>query len=260
MWDGYDTADGDITPHWLKGERYQHFGARAYDPVSCIFMQVDPMAEKYYGMTPYGYCAGNPVMMVDPDGSELTAYYSARGKYITTIDDGNDGAKMLVVKKMSLNDAIQSNAVIPLPSEEVLSMMDSAYAMTEENGKEHGFQVDVNGNVGDMGEGDEGSIKIPTVYSKTGEYVDYDVHTHPMLECDSNSSYDSNANSSDADRSGYVGNHPNVVLGYKGDYGVQTRMIGFYHKSGDIGDRDYYSFKKSVRKAQRDWQIRTNSN
>lgn len=75
-----------------------------------------------------------------------------------------------------------------------------------------------------------------------------------------NSSYDSNANSSDADRSGYVGNHPNVVLGYKGDYGVQTRMIGFYHKSGDIGDRDYYSFKKSVRKAQRDWQIRTNSN
>ena len=69
MWGGYDTADGDITPHWLKGERYQHFGARAYDPVSCIFMQVDPMAEKYYGMTPYGYCAGNPVMMVDPDGN-----------------------------------------------------------------------------------------------------------------------------------------------------------------------------------------------
>ena len=71
MWGGYDTADGDITPHWLKGERYQHFGARAYDPVSCIFMQVDPMAEKYYGMTPYGYCAGNPVMMMDPDGKKI---------------------------------------------------------------------------------------------------------------------------------------------------------------------------------------------
>ena len=73
MWGGYDTADGDITPHWLKGERYQHFGARAYDPVSCIFMQVDPMAEKYYGMTPYHYCAGNPVMIVDQDGRELYA-------------------------------------------------------------------------------------------------------------------------------------------------------------------------------------------
>ena len=71
MWGGYDTADGDITPHWLKGERYQHFGARAYDPVSCIFMQVDPMAEKYYGMTPYGYCAGNPIGVCDPQGDTL---------------------------------------------------------------------------------------------------------------------------------------------------------------------------------------------
>ena len=69
MWDGYDTADGDITPHWLKGERYQHFGARAYDPVSCIFMQVDPMAEKYYGMTPYGYCLNNPINLIDPTGA-----------------------------------------------------------------------------------------------------------------------------------------------------------------------------------------------
>ena len=32
-------------------------------------MQVDPMAEKYYGMTSYGYCAGNPVMIVDNLGS-----------------------------------------------------------------------------------------------------------------------------------------------------------------------------------------------
>ena len=38
--------------------------------VSSIFMQVDPMAEKYYGMTSYGYCAGNPVMMVDNLGSQ----------------------------------------------------------------------------------------------------------------------------------------------------------------------------------------------
>ena len=68
MWGGYDTADGDITPHWLKGERYQHFGARAYDPVSCIFMQVDPMAEKYYGMSPYAYCHNNSINRFDFEG------------------------------------------------------------------------------------------------------------------------------------------------------------------------------------------------
>lgn len=58
-------------PRWLRGERYQHFGARAYDPLSCIFMQTDPLAEKYYGFSPYAYCNGNPVNRVDPDGMRI---------------------------------------------------------------------------------------------------------------------------------------------------------------------------------------------
>ena len=100
MWGGLNTADGDITPHWLKGERYQHFGARAYDPVSCIFMQVDPMAEKYYGMTPYGYCAGNPVMMVDPDGEIPFIANLVAGVISASIDFG----AQVVVKMADSND------------------------------------------------------------------------------------------------------------------------------------------------------------
>ena len=92
MWGGYDTADGDITPHWLKGERYQHFGARAYDPVSCIFMQVDPMAEKYYGMTPYGYCLNNPILIVDYDGKKPRVYVETSdfGHALVTTGEGVD--------------------------------------------------------------------------------------------------------------------------------------------------------------------------
>ncbi len=29
---------------------------------------MDPLAEKYYSISPYAYCAGNPVNLVDPDG------------------------------------------------------------------------------------------------------------------------------------------------------------------------------------------------
>ncbi len=89
MWGGYDTADGDITPHWLKGERYQHFGARAYDPVSCIFMQVDPMAEKYYGMTPYAYCSNNTINRIDPFGQ--ADYFNETGEFLyrDKFDDGD---------------------------------------------------------------------------------------------------------------------------------------------------------------------------
>ena len=32
------------------------------------FTTRDPLCEKYYDLSPYGYCAGNPMIYVDPDG------------------------------------------------------------------------------------------------------------------------------------------------------------------------------------------------
>ncbi len=51
-----------------------------------VFTSRDPMFEKYFWMTPYAYCANNPVKYVDPDGEEIGDYYSSTGQYI-----GNDG-------------------------------------------------------------------------------------------------------------------------------------------------------------------------
>lgn len=34
------------------------------------WMGVDPLAEKYYGISPYAYCGGNPVNRIDPDGMD----------------------------------------------------------------------------------------------------------------------------------------------------------------------------------------------
>ncbi len=36
-----------------------------------IWLSVDPMADKYPMLSPYNYCALNPVMLVDPDGREI---------------------------------------------------------------------------------------------------------------------------------------------------------------------------------------------
>jgi RHS repeat-associated protein len=44
---------------------------RLYDARVGRWLSVDPLFEKYVSMSPYNYCAGNPVMMVDPDGREL---------------------------------------------------------------------------------------------------------------------------------------------------------------------------------------------
>lgn len=35
-----------------------------------IFLSVDPLAEKYYGVSPYAYCSGNPINRVDPEGRD----------------------------------------------------------------------------------------------------------------------------------------------------------------------------------------------
>lgn len=47
-----------------------YYGARYYDPRVSVWISVDPMMEKYPGLSPYNYCLNNPVKLVDPDGKE----------------------------------------------------------------------------------------------------------------------------------------------------------------------------------------------
>src|SRR3972149_2220996 len=35
------------------------------------FLTIDPMAEKYYEISPYAYCANNPILFVDPNGDTI---------------------------------------------------------------------------------------------------------------------------------------------------------------------------------------------
>ena len=44
--------------------------ARHYHPTLSIWLSVDPMSDKYPGVSPYTYCANNPVRLVDKDGRD----------------------------------------------------------------------------------------------------------------------------------------------------------------------------------------------
>ena len=52
---------------------YIDYGARQYDPVLGRLFAQDPLSEKYYGISPYAFCAGNPVKYLDPDGRFIWA-------------------------------------------------------------------------------------------------------------------------------------------------------------------------------------------
>ena len=50
---------------------YGYFGARYMDhELMTMWLSVDPLADKYPGISPYAYCVWNPVKLVDPDGRD----------------------------------------------------------------------------------------------------------------------------------------------------------------------------------------------
>ena len=44
--------------------------ARHYHPTLSIWLSVDPMSDKYPGVSPYVYCGNNPIRISDPNGKE----------------------------------------------------------------------------------------------------------------------------------------------------------------------------------------------
>lgn len=66
---------------------YSYFGARYYDSdLSGLFLSVDPMTDKYPSISPYAYCAWNPVRLVDPNGMDTIVSIN--------IDNGNSDIEM----------------------------------------------------------------------------------------------------------------------------------------------------------------------
>ncbi|WP_278985295.1 RHS repeat domain-containing protein [Segatella bryantii] len=69
-------ASSIIQPYRYNGKEYDSmyglemydYGARLYDPLVGRWFSIDPLSEKYYSISPYVYCADNPVKHVDPDG------------------------------------------------------------------------------------------------------------------------------------------------------------------------------------------------
>ena len=73
---------------------YYYFGARYYNSDLSLWLSVDPMADKYPSLSPYNYCAWNPMKIVDPDGRDVW----------TLSDDGT-----MTWEKSSKHDIIKYN-------------------------------------------------------------------------------------------------------------------------------------------------------
>ena len=84
---------------------YSYFGARYYDAdLLTSWLSVDPKADKYPSMSPYNYCASNPVKLVDPDGRDW--YKNEKSQYYTWFNgsDSHDGYSHIGEKGILLGE------------------------------------------------------------------------------------------------------------------------------------------------------------
>lgn len=72
------------------GLNFYDYGARNYDPILGRWINIDPLAENNYSLTPFNYCVNNPNIYIDPDGRDNDYFYdSATGETteVLTIDN-----------------------------------------------------------------------------------------------------------------------------------------------------------------------------
>ena len=130
------------------------FGARHYDPWLARWTTQDPMAGKYTSFTPYSYCAGNPVNMVDLDGQAITDYFDSSGKFLFT-----DGVDNGIIK-------ITSSQTVEMAKELLSSDMINSYIDDNSVSFHYAFFsgiIDENS-----------SLKIFNHYNRTGLSLDID--------------------------------------------------------------------------------------
>ena len=72
---------------------YDYFGARFYWTNIGHWLSVDPLANKYPNISPYAYCAWNPIKFVDPDGNKIVVG-SWLGRTLANLGFNNFEAKV----------------------------------------------------------------------------------------------------------------------------------------------------------------------
>ena len=84
-----------------------YFGSRYYSSDLSIWLSVDPMSDKYASLSPYVYCADNPVRLVDPDGEEIGDFYDQWGRKIGS--DGHADDIVFIVSDQNSQNQIKEN-------------------------------------------------------------------------------------------------------------------------------------------------------
>ncbi|MDR3058418.1 MAG: RHS repeat-associated core domain-containing protein [Prevotella sp.] len=88
-----DATGKDRQPYKYNGKELDQmhqlnlydYSARQYESSIGRFTSVDPLAEKYYSISPYAYVGNNPIRLVDVNGKEWGIVINANGTMTVTL-------------------------------------------------------------------------------------------------------------------------------------------------------------------------------
>ena len=141
------STNTDVQDYKYNGKELDHmhgldlydYGARMYDAAAGIWTSVDPLAEKYYHISPYVYCMNNPVKFIDPDGQEFT---ESSWEYVNMLINNIDKRLDYNAKKIAV---IQEKIVSGGLSEKKVKRLQNRMKRIEANSAElRGVQEEIN--------------------------------------------------------------------------------------------------------------------
>ena len=251
----------------MHGLNTYDYGARQYNSLLGRWDRIDPLCEKYYSVSPYAYCANNPILLIDPDGCDW--YYNTNNvllwnplvhsqkdlqdgyKYVgTTYNDKKNGIQyrddgtVLCSNESSGIARMKLQQEVSQSSKNIHGKEQSACLLDDKNGSMLVFPDNWNN-------GHES--KIPAGYKLTSEKltnskgekfsVAAHIHSHPGAKSDAFSNEDA----------GFAISRPNLpmfVLHADGNiyYGVGTSNEKFVY--GTIPRRRYslLHYSKEIRR------------
>ena len=173
-------------------ELQKKFGINLYDSQARfqantgMFLSLDPLAEKYYGISPYSYCAGNPVNLVDPEGKHIWELHQDGTVHLVE----NNEKRHIIYATNSRGDRI--NKKMSFQSDDVpesLSKMKDGVSLVSLSKSEYKegvaiflFAADNTSVEWALHVGDE-MVAVGTLHSRdnVGSYADFGFSSRPLI-------------------------------------------------------------------------------
>ena len=91
-----EHSSSEEMPYKFNGKEFDeetglyYYGARYMNPVTNLWYGVDPLAEKYASISNFSYRHGNPIILVDPNGTADHNYTTLANTYISNFESRTD--------------------------------------------------------------------------------------------------------------------------------------------------------------------------